>query len=718
MESHSSMEQQFLKKLTEVLDANMHNEHFGVSELAVQLGMSRYTLHRKVRSVVKKSVSEFIRDERLKRANELLQKQTGTVSEVAFKVGFGSVSYFNRCFSERYGFPPGEVLKGLHPSEKSVPPDYKRTFFQKLKSSKTLYILLIILLVSVAGFHLYLDLKSNNLEKSIAILPFIDDRPAAENEYILKGLREELMAKLTLLENIRLVSRQTSDQYKDSKKKIHQIGKELKANYILEGSGQTINGNSKISLRLIEVKSDKQLWSKPYEREITKENIFEVQQEIAFLVVNELGVKLSPSEISQLKQMDFINKTAYNYFLHSMNYYDIYLIEKNNFEALQQAKQYILKAIQLDSMFVRAICQLGWILHQEARFSGSKTKLDSALLMANKAIKLQPHSSRAHNLKGFLCQQNYSESKAAFENAIKYSPNDWEGYHQMGNFMCNYGEFANTVLYSLKALEINNEPIAHDWILINLNVSLAFTGHFIEAEKYREEYVLQHNNQMISANMQQFEEMMKGNFHSAIKTGLDAYKTDSTDLTTLEQLGESYLYLRDFSHSKKYYNKYMECINQLSGFKFKTDSYDFAFCNNRHSNSIGIEILPLLNITYLYFQENQKKLFETWSKAIIDNALKHEEFNTLWAQINFNKLELACVYAMNDNKQRALENIQKLTLKKICPSWLIHYLNESPVLDNIRNEAEFKETVKILEQEYQKQYQKVEEILDQSTFKL
>ena len=86
----SSMNEQFIKKLTQIIDENLHNEDFGASELAKQLGVSRVTLYRKVKSIVKKSVSEFIRETRLKRSLDLLKNKVGTVSEISYPVGFRS----------------------------------------------------------------------------------------------------------------------------------------------------------------------------------------------------------------------------------------------------------------------------------------------------------------------------------------------------------------------------------------------------------------------------------------------------------------------------------------------------------------------------------------------------------------------------------------------------------------------------------------------------
>jgi len=159
MVPESSAEQRFLKNLNDIIEVNLHNEQFGVKELAEELGMSRITLHRKVKSVVKKSVSEFIREARLKRANELLRQKAGTVSEIAYRVGFGSVTYFDRCYHNNYGYPPGEVLKGLHKPVENVLIETKKIFIKKFSISKSFYkaviiVLLVVLFVMFIKYHL------------------------------------------------------------------------------------------------------------------------------------------------------------------------------------------------------------------------------------------------------------------------------------------------------------------------------------------------------------------------------------------------------------------------------------------------------------------------------------------------------------------------------------------------------------------------------------
>lgn len=103
---------EFLRKITGVIEKHLANEQFGVSELAHEVGMSRSNLLRKVKKNTGLSVSQFIRQVRLQQAMDILRETSSNVSEVAFQVGFSSTSYFIKCFHDYYGHPPGEVVKG------------------------------------------------------------------------------------------------------------------------------------------------------------------------------------------------------------------------------------------------------------------------------------------------------------------------------------------------------------------------------------------------------------------------------------------------------------------------------------------------------------------------------------------------------------------------------------------------------------------------------
>ena len=111
MQSESLSKYGFVKKITEITQKHLPDEHFGVTQLAKEMGLSRVTLYRKTKLLTNKSATQFIKETRLKKALELLKQKDGTVSEIGYNVGFNSPAYFIKCFHDYYGHSPGEILK-------------------------------------------------------------------------------------------------------------------------------------------------------------------------------------------------------------------------------------------------------------------------------------------------------------------------------------------------------------------------------------------------------------------------------------------------------------------------------------------------------------------------------------------------------------------------------------------------------------------------------
>jgi DNA-binding response OmpR family regulator len=106
-----SMDEAFVEKLCQSVEDNIANEEFSVEELARNIGLSRSQLHRKLDAITGKSASQFIREYRLERARELIEKKVGTIAEISYQVGFSSPGYFNKCFKEYFKTTPGELQK-------------------------------------------------------------------------------------------------------------------------------------------------------------------------------------------------------------------------------------------------------------------------------------------------------------------------------------------------------------------------------------------------------------------------------------------------------------------------------------------------------------------------------------------------------------------------------------------------------------------------------
>lgn len=105
----NSADENFLNKVLMTIEKNMSKDQFGVEEFAKEVAMSRSQLHRKLVALTGQSPSEMLRNTRLLRAKELLQKRAATPSEVAYQVGFNSHTYFSKCFKEEFGISPSEV---------------------------------------------------------------------------------------------------------------------------------------------------------------------------------------------------------------------------------------------------------------------------------------------------------------------------------------------------------------------------------------------------------------------------------------------------------------------------------------------------------------------------------------------------------------------------------------------------------------------------------
>ncbi|HEV8538383.1 MAG TPA: serine/threonine-protein kinase, partial [Bacteroidota bacterium] len=130
--------------------------------------------------------------------------------------------------------------------------------------------------------------------KAIAVLPFDNISPDKESDYFSDGLTEEIIANLSRLKDMRVVSRTTTMQYKGTKKDIKTIGRELGARYIMEGSVRKFQDNLRITAQLIDVEADAQLWAETYKGKLA--DVFDIQEQVSKQIVDALMVKLTPTE--------------------------------------------------------------------------------------------------------------------------------------------------------------------------------------------------------------------------------------------------------------------------------------------------------------------------------------------------------------------------------------------------------------------------------------
>ena len=700
MAVNSSIEQQLLKKLTELTEANLTNEQFGVSELARDMNMSRSNLHRKVISITKTSVSQFIRQHRLKRAMEMLQQTALTVSEVAYNVGFGSMTYFTKCFHDYYGFPPGEVGKRNlnEPGSGEQAIDTKQ-----VKSGKRLKIALVLasLLVIISTTTLFLVFKpfssgKNKLEKTIAVLPFTDYSPEEGNTYIINGLQEEILDKLEKIQDLKVKSRTDVEKYKDTRLSISQIAKELNVNYKLEGSGQKIGDNIRIRLQLIDADSGNHIWSKPFQKEFKSDNIFEIQKEVALYVAKDLKMIITP-ENEKVTNMSTENLTAHNLFMQGVDYLNlsqhIIVFDRARVE-LMKAKRLFEQAIKLDSTYADAYVRLGHIFGGKLYFLTpdmylSDHYLDSSLIMANKALLYDDKNGWAYSLKSsyYLNKGLIKEADEAHKKADEcISPGtDW--LYFSGDFWRYISFDSYKALASYYKYREATPPYEDDISMLDaLIVCFREMGYPEIAVKYAGEILKETNDSLrFFYNMLDIE-MLTGNFKAAVDYALKAVKMDTIEVA-LGRLASIYTYLRDYSMAGKYL--------QLEKKPVRLYNY----------------IVPDMVIGYLHLKYGHIKEADCYFENAIRLCMDEIKLNRINAQNFYSQFYLACIYAEQGEKGKAIKNLYYLKKRETNPLWLLIDLKQLPLLDNIRKEPEFAEVLKDVEAKYQKEHERTGKLI-------
>ncbi|MGE5805156.1 MAG: protein kinase domain-containing protein [Ignavibacteria bacterium] len=288
-------------------------------------------------------------------------------------------------------------------------------------------------------------------KKSVAVLPFDNIGSDKDNEYFGDGLTEELIVNLSRLKEIEVVSRTTSMQYKGAKKDVKTIGRELSVRYILEGSVRKFQDNLRITVQLIDVEIDRQLWAESYKGKL--EDIFDIQEQVSKQIVDALMLKLSPKEQVVLTKRSTLNAEAFDCYLRARNHLD--RRTKNNVEF---AIQLFRKAIELDPRYASAYAGLGEAyanLHLD--YDSKEVWLDKAIESSFKALMYDPTLSEAYSALGlsYFSKKSMDEAITSTKKAIELDPANFIAYWILGRIYHSTDRDLEAVDPLKKAIELN-----------------------------------------------------------------------------------------------------------------------------------------------------------------------------------------------------------------------------------------------------------------------
>jgi serine/threonine protein kinase/tetratricopeptide (TPR) repeat protein len=253
--------------------------------------------------------------------------------------------------------------------------------------------------------------------KSVAVLPFENMSTDPENEYFSDGITDDIIAQLSKISALKVISRTSSMQYKKSSKKITTIAEELGVGAILEGSVRRAGPRARIVVHLVDPKTEKHLWGETFDRQLT--DIFEVQSEVAQQITGALSLALSPEEKQRVEKKATADAEAYNLYL-----LGVYHANKWTGGDIQKAIEYFQQAIAKDPAYAVAYAGIADAYELLSIGFGDKPPLEYLVLakaMALKALEMDDTLAEAHSSLAYarwLGDLDWSGAEREFKRAL------------------------------------------------------------------------------------------------------------------------------------------------------------------------------------------------------------------------------------------------------------------------------------------------------------
>jgi tetratricopeptide (TPR) repeat protein len=262
---------------------------------------------------------------------------------------------------------------------------------------------------------------------------------------------EDILTQLSKIGDLNVISRTSVMQYKGTKKLLKEIGKELGAGVLLEGSVRRSGNRIRIVSQLIDAQTDKHLWADTYDREM--KDIFAIQSDVAEKIASALRAKLSPEEKERIEKKPTDNLDAYGYYLKGRDYYYRYKKEDN-----ETAIELFKKAIDLDGKYALAWAGLGDAYAQRSvMYSSDVSWLDSSVAASKRAIDLDGNSAEGYKALavGYFYKGLNEKALVANLKAVELNPNYHAAVGNVGITYLNKGELDKAFVWIKKTVMIS-----------------------------------------------------------------------------------------------------------------------------------------------------------------------------------------------------------------------------------------------------------------------
>ncbi len=568
----------------------------------------------------------------------------------------------------------------------------------KIATYVSVVIIIGLIIFNIAGVRKAAE-DLDRLEKSIAVLPFVNDSQDQENTYFINGIMEEILNNLQTIKDLRVISRTSVEQYRNPVKSIPEIARELDVNYIVEGSGQKYGNAFRLRVQLLVITDkERHMWGDSYEQEIKEtKDIFRIQNQIAQSIVGELKTIITPEEKQLIEKTLTSSLSAYDFFLRGREEHIRYWMDKNNIQALEKAEKFYHSALEYDSTYAQAFTGLALAYWDKYYWDTyfSEDFLDSVLIYSDIALSFDHKLAEAYSLKGDYYRENgnYTQALEEYEAALKINPNNWKAYEGIGNLFFQQGDYVRSLENLNIAVKMNHDQELP--ILLRTVGKVYFFIGFPDKTKYYYNAALKLDGDSLTYlnGLISLEIYVMENYFKALELAKQGYRIDSNNINILENLSDAYKLNGQYKMAVVYIQKLLPRLEPL-----KTIRY-----NMMH------------RVAYLYWKIGQSKEADYYfniQKKYCEEAIA---FNREYAIKGLAYYDLAGIYAFMGEHEKAYENLHHyypmINSGSIPMVW---FIKNDPLFDSIRDEEEFQQIVRDVEAKYQAEHERVRKWLEEN----
>jgi len=314
-------------------------------------------------------------------------------------------------------------------------------------------------------------------EKSIAVLPFENRSSLEEDAFFVEGIHDDILTQLSKIGALTVIARTSVERFRGTRLPAREIAEQLGVRVILEGAVQRAGDRVRVNVQLIDAATENHLWAETYDRELSVQNIFAIQTEVAAAISGALQAKLSAGEESRFAAIP----------TRSLEAWEAYQLGRRRMARrtsvdLGDAEQFFQKAITLDPEFALAYVGLADTLGLQIDYGGipASDALARARTAVARALELDPYLPEAATSSAWLAFQSgeFAEAETEFRRAVELNPNYATAYHWASRLFGVEGRFEEALRYAEKAVAL--DPLS---VIINVNhgMSLERVARFRDA---------------------------------------------------------------------------------------------------------------------------------------------------------------------------------------------------------------------------------------------